>query len=106
MSTKMPGTHEVAVRALWQAISGAGDRDDLLWEGVSGYWRPRYQATVDAVLDAIGYDALVAERDRLREALSSANLAQYSVIVLDEAHERTVHTDVLFAFIKTIQERM
>jgi len=36
----------------------------------------------------------------LRETLLDENLLTYSVIILDEAHERTIHTDVLFALTK------
>ena len=36
----------------------------------------------------------------LREALLDDSMSQYSVILLDEAHERTIHTDVLFGLLK------
>ena len=32
----------------------------------------------------------------LREFLGEPDLASYSVMMVDEAHERTLHTDVLF----------
>ncbi|XP_012269428.2 ATP-dependent RNA helicase DHX8 [Athalia rosae] len=36
----------------------------------------------------------------LRECLMDLDLKMYSVIMLDEAHERTIHTDVLFGLLK------
>lgn len=41
----------------------------------------------------------------LRELLSSALLDAYSVVILDEAHERTLRTDILFGMLKNIQQR-
>lgn len=41
----------------------------------------------------------------LREILVDENLSQYSVIMLDEAHERTIHTDVLFGLLKQLVKR-
>nr|XP_050863129.1 pre-mRNA-splicing factor ATP-dependent RNA helicase DHX16 isoform X1 [Vespula vulgaris] len=37
-----------------------------------------------------------------REFLSQPDLASYSVMIIDEAHERTLHTDILFGLVKDI----
>lgn len=36
-----------------------------------------------------------------REALVDPNMSQYSVIMMDEAHERSIPTDVLFGLMKS-----
>ncbi|KAJ4940497.1 hypothetical protein JOQ06_026797 [Pogonophryne albipinna] len=42
----------------------------------------------------------------LRECLIDSELGQYAIIMLDEAHERTIHTDVLFGLLKkTVMKR-
>jgi ATP-dependent RNA helicase DHX8/PRP22 len=41
----------------------------------------------------------------LRECLIDPDMKQYSIIMLDEAHERTIHTDVLFGLMKQAVQR-
>ncbi|KAI3963794.1 hypothetical protein MKW98_029904 [Papaver atlanticum] len=58
--------------------------------------------------DRTGSDTVIkymTDGTLLREIMVDENLSQYSVIMLDEAHERTIHTDVLFGLLKQLTKR-
>ncbi|XP_065865463.1 probable pre-mRNA-splicing factor ATP-dependent RNA helicase DEAH5 [Euphorbia lathyris] len=58
--------------------------------------------------DCAGPDTVIkymTEGLLLREILTDMKLSQYSVIMLDEAHERSIYTDVLFALLKQLLKR-
>jgi len=38
----------------------------------------------------------------MRELMINENLSNYNVIILDEAHERTVNTDILIGLLKIL----
>ncbi|KAH7912940.1 P-loop containing nucleoside triphosphate hydrolase protein [Hygrophoropsis aurantiaca] len=64
-----------------------------------------YSVRFDEACSANTRIKYVSDGMLVRELLSDPLLSRYSVIVVDEAHERTLRTDFLIANLKTIQEK-
>ena len=47
----------------------------------------------------------IADGVLLRECLSNPDLEGYSVIILDEAHERSLQTDILMGLLRQLQDK-
>ncbi|KAJ1490877.1 P-loop containing nucleoside triphosphate hydrolase protein, partial [Baffinella frigidus] len=65
----------------------------------------------DEIGYAIRFEDITSDKTRvkyltdgilLRELLTDRLLSDYSVVMLDEAHERSLHTDILFALMKEV----
>ena len=68
----------------------------------------------DLVGYAVRFDEKSSQRTKIkyltdgmivRELMSDPLLTKYSVVIVDEAHERTLRTDLLIASLKTIQKQ-
>lgn len=101
-------------------LAWAGPEPALIW----GVCKSAHSATV---LPAYGYQILSLLREGflskclyfsqdtiikymtdgmlLRECLVDPDLSAYSLIMLDEAHERTINTDVLFGLLKAASKK-
>ncbi|KAM7458267.1 hypothetical protein BLSTO_00977 [Blastocystis sp. subtype 1] len=64
-----------------------------------------YCVRFDDCTSANTYIKFITDGMLLREAMVDSALSQYSVIIIDEAHERSLQTDILCSFIRSIQER-
>jgi ATP-dependent RNA helicase DHX8/PRP22 len=97
--------------------------------GVIGVTQPRRVAAVSVckrvadecsvpVGDKVGYQVRFQEASGpntkirfmtdgilVREAVLTPDFSRYSVIVLDEAHERSIHTDILLGLCKQVEEK-
>lgn len=64
-----------------------------------------YQVRFDDCSSSLTKIKYMTDGCLLREFLEDRELSRYSVIVLDEAHERSLATDILFGLVKTLLEK-
>jgi ATP-dependent RNA helicase DHX33 len=75
----------------------AAERGVILGTGVG------YSVRFDEVFCAQTRIKYVTDGMIVRELLSDSLLSRYGVVIVDEAHERTLRTDMLISSLKTIQ---
>jgi len=68
----------------------------------------------DLVGYSVRFDAMFGQNTKikyltdgmlLREAILSPNLNQYSIVILDEIHERSLHSDVLLGMLRKLMDK-
>lgn len=74
-------------------------------QGVSVGSTVGYSVRFDEVSSSSTRIKYVTDGMLIRELLSDSLLSRYSVVIIDEAHERTLRTDLLLANLKMIQQR-
>ncbi|PWN33801.1 P-loop containing nucleoside triphosphate hydrolase protein [Meira miltonrushii] len=84
-----------------QSAPGSGNNPALVGYSVRFDDRTSKQTRVKFMTDGWLLRELLAEQGQ--QEMTYSLLEQYSVIIIDEAHERSVHTDVVLGLIKQVQ---
>jgi pre-mRNA-splicing factor ATP-dependent RNA helicase DHX38/PRP16 len=95
----------VAKRVSEEVAAGVKEKGNTLGEkdelgGTVGYSIRFEDCTSEHTLIKYMTDGVL-----LRESLNDADLNKYSVVVMDEAHERSLNTDVLFGVLRKVVAR-
>ncbi|KAF5274700.1 hypothetical protein FQA39_LY07092 [Lamprigera yunnana] len=99
-NAKIAITQPRRVAAISIAMRVAQEIDDGLGVGETVGYAVRFE-DVTSPRTKIKY---LTDGMLLREAMIDNLLMEYTIIILDEAHERTIHTDVLFGIVKQAQK--
>lgn len=70
----------------------------------SDFSKYRYKVRFEDVTSKKTKIHFMTDGSLLREAMSDRLMLKYSCIILDEAHERTINTDILFGIVKGAQK--